>query len=247
MELAIFALLAALVFISVALGAKYDRDVKAAEARKRFERNGTLVAGFAGLMFDHGPTLARRLHQLRYRDPYGNWMHDKWEKEVGYFFGQVLLPEFPEMNPAEVEMIFALLIKWVGELDFATFPEFDEEPAAALDGLGYERQVGAALARAGFSVNFTPATGDQGVDIIAEREGEKVAVQCKNYASAVGNDAVQQVFAGGRFYGASRTVVIAPNGYTTSAKQLASSLGVACLHHNEIASLLAAGALTSHS
>lgn len=42
----------------------------------------------------------------------------------------------------------------------------------ARDGVGYERQVGANLVSAGFDVRFTPASGDQGVDLLAER-GER--------------------------------------------------------------------------
>lgn len=42
----------------------------------------------------------------------------------------------------------------------------------ARDGVGYERQVGANLVSAGFDVRFTPASGDLGVDLLAER-GER--------------------------------------------------------------------------
>jgi restriction system protein len=77
-------------------------------------------------------------------------------------------------------------------------------------------------------VSFTPASGDQGVDLLAEGGGQKLAIQCKDYQVPVGNDAVQQGLSGGAFYRAQRCIVVVPKGFTSSALQLAKSLGVVC-------------------
>jgi restriction system protein len=95
------------------------------------------------------------------------------------------------------------------------------------------------LADLGYSVSFTPASGDQGVDLIANRQGRRIAIQCKDYKAPVGNDAAQQVFSGAAFYGAQIAFVIAPNGFTPAARRLASTLGVLCGAHEEIPGLLA--------
>jgi HJR/Mrr/RecB family endonuclease len=52
-------------------------------------------------------------------------------------------------------------------------------------------------------------------------------------------------FAGAAFYGAAAAAVVAPNGYTTAAQQLAASLGVKCLHHDECETAFAPPAIAA--
>ena len=68
--------------------------------------------------------------------------------------------------------------------------------------------------------------GDQGVDVIVNRRGERVAVQCKNHKKPVGNRPVQEVYAGARHHRCVEACVVAPAGYTRGAIALASSTGV---------------------
>jgi hypothetical protein len=49
----------------------------------------------------------------------------------------------------------------------------------AMDGVEFEGYVAARLRRAGWRVKFTPPVGDYGVDLIGEKDGHSVAVQCK--------------------------------------------------------------------
>ncbi len=68
--------------------------------------------------------------------------------------------------------------------------------------------------------------GDQGVDVIVNRRGELVAVQCKNHERPVGNRPVQEVYAGARYHQCAEACVVAPGGYTRGAIALARSTGV---------------------
>ena len=68
--------------------------------------------------------------------------------------------------------------------------------------------------------------GDQGVDVIVNRRGERVALQCKNHKRPVGNRPVQEVFAGARHHRCVEACVVAPAGYTRGAIDLARSTGV---------------------
>lgn len=68
--------------------------------------------------------------------------------------------------------------------------------------------------------------GDQGVDVIVDRRGERVAVQCKNHRRPVGNKSVQEVFAGARHHRCEEACVVAPAGYTSGAIALAKSTDV---------------------
>ncbi len=95
----------------------------------------------------------------------------------------------------------------------------------AMDGAEFESYVAARLGRAGWRVRFTPPVGDYGVDLIAEKEGNYVAVQCKRYGKSVGVAAVQQVVSGSRHHGCTRSIVVSNQEFTTAAKQLAHTHG----------------------
>ena len=72
----------------------------------------------------------------------------------------------------------------------------------------------------------TKATGDQGVDLIAVKEIAKIAIQAKCYSQPVGNHAIMEVFAGAKFYNATKCRVITNSTFTKSAIELARSNGV---------------------
>ena len=96
-----------------------------------------------------------------------------------------------------------------------------------LDGPEFEAYVALVLEDNGFRhVELTKGSGDQGVDILAERNGKSYAIQCKNYAGAVGNFAVQEAFAGAQHYGCECAAVICPGTFTRGAKELAATTGV---------------------
>lgn len=96
-----------------------------------------------------------------------------------------------------------------------------------LTGEEFEDYVALILHDNGFrEIEQTGASGDQGVDILATRNGKRYAIQCKNYEGAVGNFAVQEAFAGCQFYGCDVAAVVCPGVYTHAAKELAASTGV---------------------
>lgn len=95
----------------------------------------------------------------------------------------------------------------------------------AMDGVAFESYVATRLDRAGWQVTFTPPVGDYGVDLIAEKDGRYVAVQCKRYAKPVGVAAVQEVVAGARHHGCTRSIVVSNQEFNAAAKQLARTHG----------------------
>lgn len=88
------------------------------------------------------------------------------------------------------------------------------------------------------SCEMTKASGDQGVDLIVVGGGKKIAVQCKLYAGAVGNDAVQQVMAGRVYYGCDVACVVTNSTFTKSAKDLAVKTEVELLHYEKLLDFL---------
>lgn len=108
-----------------------------------------------------------------------------------------------------------------------TTPKNDASRCLKLDGPEFEAYVALVLEDNGFRhVALTKGSGDQGVDILAERNGKTYAIQCKNYAGAVGNFAVQEAYTGAQFYGCDAAAVICPGEFTRGAKELAQSTGV---------------------
>ena len=70
-------------------------------------------------------------------------------------------------------------------------------------------------------IKLTSKTGDQGVDIVAQKGENRYAIQCKHYSSNVGNKAIQEVYTGKTVYGCNVGVVITNSHFTPKAKEIA--------------------------
>jgi HJR/Mrr/RecB family endonuclease len=103
--------------------------------------------------------------------------------------------------------------------------------------LDYEKHCAELLRVAGWSIRHVGRSGDQGVDVVAEMRGTRVALQAKKWAYRCSNLGVQQVFAGRALYGAHIAVVVAPHGFSRSAQQNAQANGVFLLHHGDLSRL----------
>lgn len=98
---------------------------------------------------------------------------------------------------------------------------------ADMSGADFEQFCADLLRLNGFSnVAVTPSSGDQGVDIIAKKEGIKYAIQCKHYSSPVGNTPVQEVSAGKLYYHCHVGVVLTNSIFTKGATELAKAADV---------------------
>ena len=100
------------------------------------------------------------------------------------------------------------------------------ENVRAMSGTQFELFVADLFSAMGHNARVLGGSGDQGVDVIVDYQGERVAVQCKNYSKAVGNKPVQEVYAGSRYHGCDSAWVVAPAGFTKGAVELARRVGV---------------------
>lgn len=94
-------------------------------------------------------------------------------------------------------------------------------------GFSFEREVEQMLIEKGYNATKTQDQADYGVDIIIqEHDGSKIAVQCKKQNDPAGVNAVQEVYAGGRFYDCTKFAVICEQGFSNPAIIMARKLGV---------------------
>lgn len=107
----------------------------------------------------------------------------------------------------------------------------------SMSGIEFEEHCKSILEEAGWEVEVTPTSGDQGVDLIASIEDIRVCIQCKCFAKTVGNKAVQEVAAGMIYWKGTHAVVVAKNGFTKSANNLAESTNVILTSDKELADL----------
>lgn len=95
-----------------------------------------------------------------------------------------------------------------------------------LDGFQFEELIGELYRKAGYKVHITKKSGDQGADLIVEKNGVSTAIQTKKYAGHVGNSAIQEVVAAMKYYDCDKTMVITTGKFTKSAYELAGRNGV---------------------
>ena len=70
-----------------------------------------------------------------------------------------------------------------------------------MDGHTFEHYCAGLLRRNGFHhVEVTRGSGDQGIDILAWKHRKKYGIQCKCYSYYLGNKAIQEAYAGMKFY-----------------------------------------------
>lgn len=97
----------------------------------------------------------------------------------------------------------------------------------AMDGHTFEHWCAALLEKVGFyNVSVTRASGDQGVDVVATKDGVKYAIQCKCYSSDLGNKPIQEVNAGKVIYHCHIGVVMTNRHFTAGAKEAAEATNI---------------------
>ncbi|WP_186673862.1 restriction endonuclease, partial [Sporosarcina sp. BP05] len=90
-----------------------------------------------------------------------------------------------------------------------------------LTGYEFEEFVEELFTKMGYLSTRTKGSGDQGIDVLAEKDGRKFGIQTKCYGSKVNNSAVQETVAGIAYYNCDRGIVITNNYFTKSAVDLA--------------------------
>lgn len=103
-----------------------------------------------------------------------------------------------------------------------TIQQLDE-----MEGHAFEHACADLLDANGFSrIKVTRASGDYGIDVLAEKDGERYAIQCKCYSSPIGNHAVEEAYSGAAYYDGRTPVVMSNQNFTAAAQNMAHRIGV---------------------
>lgn len=104
--------------------------------------------------------------------------------------------------------------------------------------LEYEKLIALKLKKLGFNAQVTKASGDQGADVLAEKNSVSFAIQCKLYTKPVGNKAVQEINTARDFYKKDIAVVVSNADFTQSARTAANACDVILINDTQLEKLL---------
>ncbi len=165
-------------------------------------------------------TVSLENYKKSFRTDVQNWIKDDIVSEIGYM-----------IEMAIIDYEYESAIKEIDEEQTTIDYNLD-------DPILFEKSVANNFTHFGWETKETKKTGDQGADVIAEKGEVKIIVQCKLYSQAIGNKAVQEVFAAQRYYNGDLSLVVSNSSYTKSAQQLAESNDVVLLHYTDLNSFL---------
>ena len=91
----------------------------------------------------------------------------------------------------------------------------------SLSGTEFERELGDLFKRNGWEVQWTPASGDEGVDLILRKDGKKTVVQCKAHKAPVGPAIVRELYGSMVASGADNAILACTGGFTRGVWEFA--------------------------
>ena len=199
----------------------------------------SLQQKLSAVLAQHMDALVTRRAQLVHRDAYGNQQTKRWDAEIEHFLNSVLLPQLSSREASALSNHESSLAAHI-EAEVAQHASNNpplREFSETMSPSQYEVYCAEELKRHGWDASVTKGSRDQGVDVIADKSGIRVVLQCKLYSQPVGNKAVQEVVAARNYERANFGIVVSNNSYTAPARALASVNGVHLLHHRELGGL----------
>lgn len=198
------------------------------------------ISKIRGIIDKHMETLARRRLMLVKIDHYGVVDGSEWNEEVQRFVDKVVRPELSEPEALVVAPIMNVLFQEMiedrvrlrsdeieAELDYSanfTPSQFEQWCAKTLNAKGWKAVT-------------TKGSGDQGADVLADKDGIRIVLQCKHYNGTVGNKAVQEAYSAQRHYATNASAVVTNAEFSPAARELAGTTGVLLLHYGDLTRL----------
>ena len=91
----------------------------------------------------------------------------------------------------------------------------------SLGGVEFERELGKLYRGRGYGVDWTPTSGDQGINIIPKRNGKTTVVQCKAHKRPAGPAVARELFGSMVAYGADNAILACTEGFTDGVVKFA--------------------------
>lgn len=153
------------------------------------------------------------------------------------YFRDFLKDKGVELDSSEIGVVLRHYIDELGR-DFtfksiSTPESLSNKKLDDLSGTDLEVLLERLFTKMGYTTKRTGQTGDQGVDLVAIKSEEKLAIQAKKRSTneSLGNDAVQQVFSGKDMYGCNEAAIITTSPtLTREAIEAAKVHGVKLVH-----------------
>ena len=184
-------------------------------------------------------SLLRRRAQLVRPDPYGKLQLDKWNKEIRYFLDEQVRPSLERRERAALERNYEEVVAGIAVKVEAAMRDCPAVTRMSDDitPVEFESFCAEELRRSGWDAHVTMQSRDQGVDVVAVKNGQRIVLQCKFYSHPVGNKSVQEITAGRAYEQADIAIVVSNNRYTQAAEQLAATNRVLLLHYRDLKNL----------
>ena len=110
----------------------------------------------------------------------------------------------------------------------------------SMTGLEFEAFLQKILTALYYQVNLTTASNDFGVDLVAIKGDDKIAIQAKRQQSKVSRRAISDAVAGMRHYNCTKAMVITNNEFSKGALQFAQSTNCLLINRDKLANLIIA-------
>jgi hypothetical protein len=207
------------------------------ETRIRMDESKAIESKEGQLLYDSNTIMITKFLEIAERkvsilDDYGDENWDASYKEVDRCIAKIARQNGLDMDWLELPGRYHWLWDRLME-DFRKYHETQRSAAcpirdvSGISGVDFETFVARRLKENGYEdVRGTPATGDQGADLIAKKNGRTIIIQAKRYHGTVGNKAVQEVNGAVSFYGGDEGWVITNSTFTLSARALAQKTNV---------------------
>ena len=179
--------------------------------------------------------LVRLRTQLLLLDDYGTPQPAPWHKKINLFFESKVAQR---LTKNETALLNKNRGEWLELVDGRVRATADSNPAfdefyPEMTGPEFEVFCAEELKRVGWDARVTKHR-DQGVDVVAQKNGVRLVLQCKRYSQPVGNAAVQQIATAKTHERAHFGAVVSNNQYTVPAQQLAKTSRIALLHFSDL-------------
>ena len=107
----------------------------------------------------------------------------------------------------------------------------------SLSGTEFERELATLYRQLGYDVQFTPTSGDEGVDLILRKDGKKTVVQCKSHKYPVGPATARELYGSLMHFEADSAILACTGGFTSGVHAFVREKAIELISASELVML----------